>query len=153
MWSCKEDHCGWRFAALVGSQTIVGRGDAEDEHSSDPSSNESPSLLQVHSALNRKGSEKGGSFAQAAAVKLPPPGNGKRMRFDELVEAQENHGISKTIVDYTIQNEHLTNSMRGNFFAKSLCRPLKAATYQERRVWLETREWDDYANDKEANFL
>ena len=84
----------------------------------------------------------------------------KRMRFDELVEAQENHGISKIIVDYTIQNEHterlvehLTNSMRGNFFAKSLRRSLKAATYQERRVWLEAREWDDYADDKEANFL
>ena len=70
-----------RFAALVGSHTIVGRGDAEDERSSDPSSNESPSLLQVHSALNRKGSEKGGSFAQAAAVKLPPPGNGKKDAF------------------------------------------------------------------------
>ena len=66
-----------RFAVLGGSYTVIATKDDDGEECQGSSS--SVSLLQVRLT----------SFSRAAAVRLPPPGKGKKVHFDEAVEQQD----------------------------------------------------------------
>ena len=62
---------------------------------------------------------------------------------------------SKLLVDHTIQNDHTDNLVallnqvvEDNPFAKSLCRTLRAATFQESHTWLDARDWEDEGSER-----
>lgn len=129
-----------RFAAFGGSYTVIATHDEEEREC--PTSSSSVSLLQVQ-AIRRVH-----TFASVARTRLPPPGNGKRVRFDEFVETADEEGILEHYVDPLIQNHHFNGfldklelCLKENEFGHNFGQLLRSPTFHESHAWLDNHEW------------
>lgn len=83
-----------------------------------------------------------------ARVRLPPPGNGRRVCFDDVVELNEGDGYMTSYKDPLLSNEHfsgllevLDRELKGNDFGHRFGRLLRSPSFHDSHPWLERPEW------------
>ena len=135
-----------RFAACGGSYTIIATND-DDENACQPSPSDSVSLLQTQ-MTRRVTVHSTHTFASMARMRLPPPGNGRRVCFDDVIELNEGDGSLTSYKDPILSNEHfsgllemLDRELQGNEFGHRFGRLLRSPSFHDSHPWLESPEW------------
>ena len=103
--------------------------------------------MQVRSSLQRT-TRHAPTFAARALLRLPPPGNGKCVHFDEVIELADPEGHVERYVDPLLQNDHFTglldklnSSLKDNEFGYRFGQLLRSPAFHERHIWVDNCEW------------
>ena len=109
-WSWAEEGCNFEDFANRWATQNAGASVGQQSQMETQGENDTNSLLSINSWQVRRSRP---SDAAEAMSKLPPPGNGKTVRFSEVVDTYSSEGLQRKQVDKAILNEFIAGMCEG----------------------------------------